>query len=229
MLNGKRITAVLLAAGSSSRMGRNKMLLQFSGKTPIELCIEAFMGIADEIVIAVSEHTGTAANAAVSKVMEAQGTEIKKSNVPIIITLGGETRQQSVFEAVKLSSGDIVSVHDCARCLVDKETIKRSIMGAVEHGCGIASVRVVDTIRNEKTGEIVDRTELLAAQTPQSFERLSLTAAYEDVEGEYTDDAALFRAAGNKLHYTLGNSINRKLTTEDDLELFEAIAGRRIE
>ena len=62
------VSAILLAAGSSSRMGENKMLMRFCGKTPIELCVEAFCGIADEAVIAVSPDTEeialTAANSA---------------------------------------------------------------------------------------------------------------------------------------------------------------------
>lgn len=51
------VSAILLAAGSSSRMGENKMLMRFCGKTPVELCVEAFCGIADEAVIAVSPDT----------------------------------------------------------------------------------------------------------------------------------------------------------------------------
>ena len=54
------VSAILLAAGSSSRMGENKMLMRFCGKTPVELCVEAFCGIADEAVIAVSPDTAAA-------------------------------------------------------------------------------------------------------------------------------------------------------------------------
>ncbi|MCH5278738.1 MAG: 2-C-methyl-D-erythritol 4-phosphate cytidylyltransferase [Christensenellaceae bacterium] len=210
------VCAILLAAGSSTRMGRNKMLMRLCGRTPIEWCIEAFAGIASEAVIAVSDETEKDARAAA-----------KKAPFPVKIVRGGSRRQDSVYNAVAAASADIVSIHDCARCLVDKDTIARSILSAMEFGCGIASIPVIDTIRNAKSGEVVDRSTLLAAQTPQSFRRMEILAAYESAKGEYTDDAALFQAAGNRLFYSEGSLSNSKLTTPEDIPYFEFLLKRR--
>jgi 2-C-methyl-D-erythritol 4-phosphate cytidylyltransferase len=87
------VSAILLAAGSSSRMGENKMLMRFCGKTPVELCVEAFCGIADEAVIAVSPDTE-----------EIALTAANSAPYPVKIVRGGSTRQESVFNAVRAAS-----------------------------------------------------------------------------------------------------------------------------
>lgn len=212
----RTVCAVLLAAGSSSRMGSNKMLFDFNGKTPIELCLEAFSGIADEAVIAVSQDTAqTAAFAA-----ESAGIDY-----PVRIVMGGARRQDSVYNAIIATDADIVSIHDCARCLVTPAVISSSIDTAAEFGSGITSVRPVSTLRRELDGEVVDRDSLLEAQTPQSFERKLLLEAYDAIDDSLlcTDDAAIFRAAGNSLHYSMGSKLNLKLTTQEDVAIFSAL------
>ena len=205
--------AVLLAAGNSTRMGENKMLMELYGRNPIERCLEVFSNQVDEIIIAVSENTyETAADAA------------RMVRVPLRVVYGGEKRQDSVYNAITATDADIVCIHDCARCLVNTEIIKSSLESAKIYGSGIASVPVTDTIRNVHTGETLKRSDLCAAQTPQSFERTKLIKAYSDApEGEYTDDAAIFSAAGNSLHFTDGDARNIKLTYKEDIPLFEAI------
>ena len=205
--------AVLLAAGNSTRMGENKMLIKLLGKNPIERCIDVFSNQVDEIIIAVSENTCKAASEAA-----------KSSCKPVKIVYGGKRRQDSVYNAITASDADIVCIHDCARCLVSAQIIKSSIESAVLYGSGITSVPVTDTIRNKQTDETLDRNKLCAAQTPQSFERLKLISAYNKApEGSYTDDASVFSAAGNKLHYVEGSLRNMKLTYKTDIPLFEAV------
>lgn len=217
-MNKPTVTAILLAAGSSSRMGENKMLMRFLGKTPIELCIEAFCGIADEAVIAVSADTEEAALAAA-----------RTAPYPVKIVRGGNTRQESVFNAVCAADGTFVAVHDCARCLVDAETITDSLRTAEQFGCGIASVPVTDTVRFRDTGEAIDRSRLLAAQTPQSFRRDILSEAYKNAVGSFTDDAELCRSVGVELHFSSGSRQNLKLTTREDIPYFEFLLSKRAE
>ena len=208
-----KICAVLLAAGNSARMGENKMLMKLLGKNPIERCINVFSKPVDEIVIAVSENTRAAAADASNA-----------SSVPVKIVYGGQRRQDSVYNAITATDADIVCIHDCARCLVDSQVISSSIESAEKYGSGIASVPVTDTIRNIQTGETLQRNLLCAAQTPQSFAREKLLKAYKNApKGEYTDDAAIFSAAGNVLHYSEGNVRNMKLTYKTDIPLFEAV------
>lgn len=216
MYKGKSISAILLAAGSSSRMGCNKMLLRFGGLNPIQICTRLFSKLCDEIIIAYSPDTKLAAEDALYGMA-----------LPIKLVPGGESRQESVRNSLKAATMEIATIHDCARCLVTDEIILRSVDYAICYGNGIASIPVVDTLRNSKNGEIVDRTLLLAAQTPQSFDRCKLVNAYEHVKGSFTDDAALYRASGETLHYSEGGRENLKLTTVDDIALFNAILKMR--
>lgn len=190
------------------------MLLKICGKTPIQLCLDAFSGLVDEIVIAVSPATESEAF-----------TSSRNIGLPVTIVHGGKRRQDSVCNALHATDADIVAIHDCARCLVTPDTIRRSIATAIEHGSGVASTPVTDTLRYKCDGAIVDRDALLIAHTPQTFDRLRIIDAYERISSDYTDDAAVFRAAGNELHYSESSSTNLKLTVESDIPLFEAIAS----
>lgn len=216
-LTDKSVCAVLLAAGASTRMGENKMLMRFGGKTPIQLSAEAFIPFADEFVFVVSSNTHGAA-------LEA-AEACRESGKSVAIVTGGIRRQDSVYNALIAAKADIVAIHDCARCCVSKQVIEASVASARENGCGIASCRVVDTLRYALTGEVVDRDALLCAQTPQSFIRSSLEAAYAKISTDdtYTDDAAIYAAAGNKLYFSSGSSSNIKLTGREDIALVQAI------
>ena len=218
----RSVCAILLAAGSSTRMGENKMLMRFYGKTPIELCIDAFFKHADEFVIVVSDSTREEALSAAKRLLEGRGKSVKLVN-------GGKRRQDSVYNALKAASSDIVAIHDCARCCVSDAIIASSIASALEKGCGVASCKVVDTLRFADSGEVVDRDALLCAQTPQSFAKSALIDAYSQVDAEdtYTDDAAIYAAAGNKLYFTKGSSSNIKLTGREDVALVQAILGNK--
>lgn len=201
-------------------MGFNKMLIDFNGKNPIELCCEAFADFAEEIIIVVSESTLEAARRCSARM---PGRIVK-------IVLGGASRQESVYNGLSVAESEFVAIHDCARCLVDGATIKASIDSAAEHGCGIASLPVRDTVRNIERGEALQREELIYAQTPQTFPRVSLTKAYELVAfsgNSYTDDASIYLAAGNKLHYSPGSLTNQKLTEPDDIAFFRALTRKR--
>lgn len=212
MYKGKTFSVILLAAGSSTRMGINKMEIQFNGLTPIELCVKAFSDFADEFIFVCSDSTRNI----IKKIIE--GTKIKSFCVT-----GGETRQQSVGAALKEAHMEFVSIHDCARCLVSKELIIKNLDCTIENGCGITSIPMVDTIRHEKTGEIIDRNSIIAAQTPQSFNTELFRKAYRDASHEYTDDAGIFRASRHRLFYSAGDRRNLKLTTPDDIAIFQSI------
>ena len=220
-LTDKTVCAVLLAAGASTRMGENKLLMRFFGKTPIELCLNAFSEFADEIIIAVSEQTREAA-------LEAARACSIKSGKTVKLVDGGARRQDSVLNALTATYAEIVSIHDCARCLVTNGVRESSIATAAANGCGIASVPVADTLRNRCTGETVDRDALLAAQTPQTFFRQALIEAYAEVGADdFTDDAAIYAAAGKKLFFSEGSSSNIKLTCRSDVEVVRAILSQR--
>ena len=210
----KTVTAVLLAAGSSLRMGgENKMLLSIGGMTPIERCVKAFSPYSDSIVIVVSNRTRAAAERAA-----------KLSGVPTTIVSGGPRRQDSVLNGVSAADGAIVAIHDCARCFVSGEVIERAVRSAAEAGSGVAAVSMRDTVRRGATGETVERDGLYLMQTPQCFDRAMLLEAYASLGGDVTDDAEVWRRRFGPAILTGGSIENQKLTEAGDIPLFEKLA-----
>lgn len=217
----KTVCAILLAAGSSLRMGAdengvaiNKMLLDISGADPISRCAAAFDGLVQEMVIVVSEATRETAERAA-----------RLSRVPVRIVLGGARRQDSVLNGISATGCDIVAIHDCARCMVTGEVISAAIKSAAECGSGAAAVRVRDTIRRAETGETVDREGLVLMQTPQCFDRSMLLDAYAKAEGTFTDDAAVWRECYGSIALTEGSAANQKLTEYGDIAFFRRYTG----
>ncbi|MFD6700890.1 MULTISPECIES: 2-C-methyl-D-erythritol 4-phosphate cytidylyltransferase [unclassified Microbacterium] len=156
---------------------------------------------------------------------------------PAEVVVGGDTRQGSVAAglAVLADGIDTVLVHDAARALTPSAQFA-AVAAAVAPGVGvIPALPVVDTLKRVHGGEVVapvDRAELAAAQTPQGFPRAELVAAYAraaDQRVEYTDDAALFAAAGGAVRHVLGSEEAFKITTPHDLErarmILDAVAA----
>ena len=215
----KTVCAVLLAAGSSTRMGPNdhgepinKMLVSIAGMTPIERCIRVFSSRVDELVIVVSENTAKTAE-----------TVLGELGIDAHIVFGGARRQDSVFNGVMATESDIVAIHDCARCMVTGEIIDEAIRSAAEKNSGVAAVTVRDTLRLAETGDIVDRAKLVQMQTPQCFDRAMLVKAYEGLDETVTDDAAVFQRLYGRVELTKGSMLNQKLTERSDIEFFERI------
>ncbi len=153
------------------------------------------------------------------------------------VVSGGTTRQQSVAAGLAALDADIrvVLVHDAARALAPTALFE-SVISAVESaGVGIIpSLAVTDTIKQtdaaDRVVQTVDRSQLVAAQTPQGFPLGPLRAAYAAAAEEYTDDAAISAAAGHEVRVIAGSTLAFKITTGWDLRRAESIlaesAGR---
>ncbi|MFJ4999620.1 2-C-methyl-D-erythritol 4-phosphate cytidylyltransferase [Microbacterium sp. NPDC088619] len=142
------------------------------------------------------------------------------------VVTGGDTRQESVAAGLAALWGDVtrVLVHDAARALTPPEIID-AVAQAVDGESGvIPTLPVVDTLKRVDGDAViapVDRSELAAAQTPQGFPRALLEAAYDAAAAsaiEYTDDAALFAAAGHLVRQISGSPRGFKITTPAGLE-----------
>lgn len=142
------------------------------------------------------------------------------------VVTGADTRQGSVAAGLAALWGDVrtVLVHDAARALTPPEVID-AVVAAVDGGAGvIPTLPVIDTLKKVDGGDIVgpvDRSELAAAMTPQGFPRDLLEEAYATALAsglEYTDDAALFAAAGHPVRRIDGSPRGFKITTPDDLD-----------
>jgi 2-C-methyl-D-erythritol 4-phosphate cytidylyltransferase len=148
---------------------------------------------------------------------------------------GGHERQDSVWnglEAVRANS-DIVAIHDGARPCVTLELIERTVTAAQEFGAAVAAQRVIDTIKQSDDGvsvaRTVDRSNLWAVQTPQSFRvsviRQAIIAARE--RGlKLTDDTAACELIGQSVRLVESERANPKVTTPDDLSFIESILRR---
>lgn len=160
---------------------------------------------------------------------------ITKGLEKLSVTTGGATRQASVFNGLKLLSQqeslpDAVLVHDAARPFINA-TILDDVIKCVEkeQACTVGSP-VSDTVKrvdDSIIGETVDRTNLVAVQTPQAARFSELFRAHQRAEADgwvTTDDAAIMEMAGYKVSVVLSTRWNIKITTKEDLRICEALA-----
>ncbi|GJM44707.1 MAG: bifunctional enzyme IspD/IspF [Gemmatimonadota bacterium] len=224
-----RVGAVIVAAGSSSRMsGLDKVLAPLAG-TPLVLhSVRVFQDSphVHEIVIV----TRPELEPRLHELAERHGlTKVKR------VVRGGRTRAESSRHGVSALSQDVelVLVHDGARPLVTGEVVTRVVEAATLDGAAIPGVPPVPTIKREANGAsagTLDRAELREAQTPQGFHRSLLARAFAAVmkEGlEPSDEAAMVEHLGERVTIVAGERRNLKVTVPEDLVVAEALlAGR---
>lgn len=213
---------IVVAAGSGTRLGAD-LPKAFVGIDTRSILQHALDGVfrarpAQVIVVAPAGHEGEAEAA----LQAAAGGLAPHARV----VTGGATRQLSVAAGLAAleDAVDIVLVHDAARALTPSTQIE-AVAAAVRDGAGvIPALPVVDTLKKVDAATVVaavNRDELAAAQTPQGFPRPALEAAYAlavEAGVEYTDDAALFAAAGHTVRHIAGAERAFKITTPADLE-----------
>jgi len=161
----------------------------------------------------------------------AQATAIAGSAADYLTVVGGgDTRQQSVVAGLAQlgPAVEVVLVHDAARAFTPVEQFVAVIATVRATGGGvIPSLPVADTIKQiDWTGAVestLDRSALVAVQTPQGFPRAALAAAYAASTEDHTDDAAVFSAAGNAVTVVDGDPFAFKITTPWDLRRAESL------
>jgi 2-C-methyl-D-erythritol 4-phosphate cytidylyltransferase len=160
--------------------------------------------------------------------------EREKLKKPVTIVEGGDSRQQSVENAlgkIQGSDDDVVLVHDAVRPFVDPELIVAVINEAKNSGAAIAGVPAVDTIKQvERTAQgalikaTIPRERVVMAQTPQGFRLGILRKAFSEALADGftgTDEASLVERMGNDVAVVMGSARNIKITTPADLQLAE--------
>ncbi|WP_456068994.1 2-C-methyl-D-erythritol 4-phosphate cytidylyltransferase [Eubacterium sp.] len=213
-------TAVILAAGNGTRMKTNdsKLLLKINGKTVLERSVNAFLNISDvdEVIVVARE-----------KDIPAFSDILTDERVSFVV--GGDTRQQSVMNAVDvIDDCELIIIHDGARPLIKSEDIENTIRAAKENKAAAVGVFVKDTVKVvDKNGFVVstpDRSTLFAVQTPQIFDfELYRNAAQNATEKglDFTDDCQLVESFNQKVITVVGSYSNIKITTPDDIVLAE--------
>jgi len=210
-----RVAVVVVAAGSGSRLGRDrpKAFVELAGATILERALRGARASAsvDQIVLV----------APPDRIAEAE--QIARHVDPrIAVVPGGAHRQASFAAGLALvdPAADVVLVHDAARPLTPPEQFDLVAAAVTEDAGAVPGIPVSDTIKRvdgDVVRETVDRSELVAMQTPQGFPRAALLAAYAAADQEHTDDAALFAAAGHAVTVVPGDAAAFKITTEADL------------
>ncbi len=215
--NKPSVTAIIVAAGASRRMGFDKLSHRLpDGRTVLETSVHAFDAHpdVDEIVLVAGKNREDCLAIA------------SRCSTPAKVVDGGETRADSVRAGITAAGGEVVAIHDAARPFVSRELITRTLEAAAECGATAPAVAVKDTIkvtRSDGTVELTpDRSRLFAVQTPQCFSREKYLEALELVHADraaaVTDDCSLFELAGFPVRLTQGDYENCKITTIDDLK-----------
>ncbi len=148
-----------------------------------------------------------------------------------LIVEGGETRQNSVYNALLSSeadSNDLIVVHDAARALLPDEVLTNAINTAKKLGNALVCIRAKDTLikGNRTVGEYLNRDEVYYVQTPQIFKYKDLLRAMNKSNRENfigTDESMLVKRTGRKVNIVEGSVLNFKVTTKEDIELFKKL------
>lgn len=213
--------AVVLAAGSSNRMGgQDKTLSPLGGEPLIIWSLRAFESSPEvrAVVVTTSEANRKGVTEAIRKARLRKVTQV---------VLGGLSRSESVFNglaALADSGAAFVAIHDGARPFVTAEIIGRGVRTARKHGAAVAAVRSVDTVKLVDHHGQVERTppreSVWLAQTPQIGRLGELLEAHcrnRDRLGEFTDDVAILEHEGVAVHVFESDVGNLKITHPDDL------------
>ena len=222
MVNNKKITAIILAAGNSVRYGkkRNKNFEKVSNEqTVLTYSLHAFdkNKYIDDIVIAVKEDE----KEKVKSILENY-----KSNKNIQVITGGNERKDSVYNCIKIVDSDIVIIHDGARPAIKQEYIDACVENMEEFKGVTMGVKSIDTIKIVNDNNVVinstNRNNTWAIQTPQCFDRNVLLKMHEKYKDEdVTDDCMLLEKDNYKIKIIEGDYSNIKITTPNDLEVIK--------
>lgn len=226
---GYKISAVILGAGKSTRMGEgiNKIFLCLKQKPIICYSLAIFQKchLINDITLVVREEDIKRAE---DLVLNFGFSKVKK------IISGGEERQDSVYNGLlALDNPEFVVIHDGARPFISEDLLTNSIDAAISFGAAVVAVPVKDTIKIVDNDGFIERTlernKLYHIQTPQSFKYDLILKAYEKGIGEglkVTDDAAFLESFGIKVRVVYGSYNNIKITTPFDRDLAEFLVEK---
>jgi 2-C-methyl-D-erythritol 4-phosphate cytidylyltransferase/2-C-methyl-D-erythritol 2,4-cyclodiphosphate synthase len=221
---GDRVAIVVVAAGSSSRFGADKLAVSLGGRTVLERAVASVRApfpTAPAVLVVRSDGLAT------------ESSRWREQGVRVVA--GGPRRQDSVrlgCEALDDAGAAVVLIHDGARPFVPAEDVRAVAAAAAATGAALLVAPVVDTIKRVAGGNVsatVPRDDLARALTPQGFRRDVLRRAWALAgAGEWTDEAALVEAAGGTVAAVPGDPRNVKVTRPQDLDALRGVFPRRI-
>ena len=215
----KQISVVIVAAGSSHRMGtkENKIFLDLCGNSVIERTISAFIDIPEifEIILVTKKEFFDSIN-----------NIIKRFPLNIKIVEGGSSREESTFNALLnvCDKSNFVICHDGARPLVSKENILNVISELDNYKAVITGVKAKDTMKivssNLEVVSTPDRRSLYNIQTPQAFDKKVIIDGYKkffEEDNFVTDDSSVVEKLNVRVKLVEGDYSNIKITTIEDI------------
>jgi 2-C-methyl-D-erythritol 4-phosphate cytidylyltransferase len=215
-----RVAGIVLCAGSSSRMGRDKLWEDLGGRPVLAWSLST---------LAASACVDTLVCVASQQAMDRTGDLLSSVRPTPRLVVGGVRRRDSVLAGLQAAAdAEWCVVHDGARPFVTGEMVRLGLEAAQQTGAAIAAVPVVDTIKVVRDGAVVstpDRSALWAAQTPQVFRTSLLRDAHERLDGDATDDALMVESLGVTVRTFPGAYGNIKITFPEDLELARALVN----
>jgi 2-C-methyl-D-erythritol 4-phosphate cytidylyltransferase len=219
------LTAIIVAGGSSQRMGFDKLFALLDGKPVVAQSIAIFEqteSVTDIILVGraerLSAHEEMVRNHGFRKVSA--------------VIAGGARRQDSVRHGLEQvgAAAEFVAVHDAARPLVRPALVERIFLSARTHGGAACAASVIDTLKRADDACVVtggvEREKLFAVQTPQIFRRDLLVKAYAAVFAagvEVTDEISAVERIGGKIVLVPNEIPNFKITYPADLLLAEVL------
>jgi 2-C-methyl-D-erythritol 4-phosphate cytidylyltransferase / 2-C-methyl-D-erythritol 2,4-cyclodiphosphate synthase len=219
------VAIIVVAAGSSSRFGRDKLGVRVGGRP-----------VLDRAVAAVRAAFPNAPAVLVVRPEQLEGAAQRWREQGVRVVAGGRHRQDSVrngFLALQPPDGTVVIIHDAARPFVPPGDVARVVAAAAEHGAALLAAPVVDTVKRlHHDGSVettVPREGLARALTPQAFRAGVLRRAWDGAgEGVWSDEAALVERVGGRVMAVAGDPRNVKVTQPDDLEVVSGVIANHI-
>ncbi|MCH5159428.1 MAG: 2-C-methyl-D-erythritol 2,4-cyclodiphosphate synthase [Clostridiales bacterium] len=205
--------AIIVAGGSASRFGKDKLNAQLFGKSVLTHSVDVFKDVADVVIVVGQRVEGT------------------------VFAEGGDTRFQSVKNGLRLLANDaqgVVAIHDGARPFITKPFVERLFLEAERHGSAVPSLPVTDTIyqkneygveKNRHGVEKCDRNALFTVQTPQVFDLAKLRHAVESATADYPDESTLYLETYGEVNFVDGLRSNTKVTYAEDLPEYKIGVG----
>jgi 2-C-methyl-D-erythritol 4-phosphate cytidylyltransferase len=211
-------SVIIVAGGSGSRMKQllPKQFTPIHNKPVLVHTIEAFLRFdADiQIILVLPEAHFDTWKSIQSEFL---------ADAKLTLVAGGATRYQSVSHGLTLVTDGIVAIHDAVRPCIDPAIIAKSFEAAAQHGSGVVTVPLKDSIR-EVSGDgskALDRSKYQVVQTPQTFQVGKIKQAFEAGEKPFfTDDASVYEfVLEEQVSLVEGDYRNIKITTPEDLEV----------
>lgn len=217
------VSALILAAGSGTRLGESKAFLECDGKTLLERVVERVVMFADEVLVGLS-----------SEDLDRVPSSVRRR--PVVLVAGGETRHATVEALLARATRPLVLLHEVARPLTPPALFAAVLQAAQVHGAAAAYVLASsrDSVALEDGGFLaaaLPRDRVVLLQTPQAFRRELLADVFRRLQGRVLQQATsvppLLLDAGYSVRLVPGSPDNMKITFPEDWEIVRAKLSTR--